>query len=60
MTKKDYELIARKLNDIAGMYDLHTPQNSLLWTVADNLADGFKKQNPRFNRLKFLQACGLE
>ena|SRR3990167_10242325 len=59
MTKKDYELIAGVINiriDNSASSDEYTG-------VADTalyLADEFEKDNPRFNRNKFLQACGVE
>ena len=55
MTKKDYELVARSL-DVpscelmkAGVYEL----------VAKALADAFEKDNSKFDRDKFLKACGV-
>lgn len=56
MTKKDYELIAS-----AFVYGNTIPvgENQLYW-VTDFLATKLEKQTPRFNRNKFLQACGIE
>lgn len=56
MTKKDYELIAS-----AFRYGNTIPanENQLYWIV-DLLATKLLKDNPRFDRNKFLQACGIE
>lgn len=53
MTKKDYELIA---GTIAKMKSLVGEQ----LYVADLFADTLAKHDPRFDRDKFLQACGIE
>lgn len=56
MTRKDYELIAKavvKLRE-AGLYSGDCKM------VAEQLADSLITTNPRFDRDKFLQACGIE
>lgn len=59
MTKKDYELIASALkiniwdNDYLENYE---DAKILFSKIADKLAS----KNPRFNKEKFLQACGVE
>ena len=73
MTRKDYELIASKF-DIKWMNEHYphyksdrtalrksydTSLNSSIQT-ARRMADAFKLDNPAFNRLKFLEACGLD
>lgn len=56
MTRKDYQLIADAMQDLyLGRADW---QRSLSQT-ANKLADFLAKDNPRFNREKFLTACGL-
>lgn len=65
MTKKDYELIA---NTLWG--EAYSEPGILCeaWEYMDNeyaemveaLAYRFEQNNPKFNRSKFLQACGLE
>lgn len=56
MTKTDYEMVARALDGpscellSAGVYE----------TVANALADNFEKDNPKFNRERFLTACGIK
>lgn len=53
MTKKDFELIASCLNYPKG---LRITKEGLVLRFADTLAS----KNPRFNKEKFLQACGVE
>lgn len=58
MTKKHYEAIAKILHqsvqyDFEGDYGLTTK-------VVNELADYFEQENPKFNRERFLQACGIE
>lgn len=57
MTKKDYELIASTLDRIVTRTGEET---GLYITICEWLADSFEAANPKFNRSKFLQACGLE
>ncbi len=52
MTKKDYIAIAEALQTIK-------PRTYLLFVTARNLATYFEKDNPRFDREKFLKACGF-
>lgn len=54
MTKKDYELIARAIKCSC---DVNT--NSTGRRIAQGLAFSLLGTNPRFNREKFLQACGV-
>ena len=55
MTRKDYELIAEQLRHAWARGDL-TQEG--LNKLADGLADGFKRDNSRFDYEKFLNACG--
>ena len=63
MTKKDYERIARALKQAAanitdaGLTDhsAHVAWNECAATLADALAE----DNPRFDRARFLAACGV-
>ena len=66
MTRKDYEAIAQVMNDQIwsdspfenNRYDTG---RALQWEVTCKaLADCFKRDNPRFDRTKFLEACGME
>ena len=52
MTKKDYELIA-------GVF-ARTAWDDIAKSLAFNLANELEKENPRFNRALFLEACGVK
>jgi hypothetical protein len=57
MTKKDYELIAKVLkNTGGGDYKALMAHGNTCATFAEALA----KENPRFNSVKFLEACGMD
>ena len=63
MTKKDYELIASLLNnytnnDIGGLM-LTDEQITTARAISKALARELERQNNRFNRDKFLTACGV-
>ena len=61
MTKKDFELIASCIalfSDKMSNYSF----SSKLFTIKDftnELCNTLASKNPRFNREKFLQACGM-
>ncbi len=64
VTKKDFKAIAeiiRKHTIRAGHPDpfLVRTAKDIARIYATNLADYFATQNPRFDRQKFLNACGL-
>ena len=55
MTRKDYKLIAEILRDsLDAIID-----DLALEALASNFADELAKDNPRFNRERFLKACGV-
>lgn len=58
MTKKHYEAIARIFRgielDTDGFIETHYEN------IVSRLADYFESENPRFDRDKFLSACGVE
>lgn len=59
MTRKDYVLIADTFAKFQKIQDLDQTIN---WTGADlarNLADVLQGDNPRFDRARFLDACGV-
>lgn len=62
MTKKHFEAIAAI---IKAQYDSASKRRDgweacqTIEHTADNLAEYFASQNPRFDELKFLQACGV-
>lgn len=63
MTKKDYELIASVLKQAILFCDDTSNQDDdilLLETLSKRFADTLASKNPRFNREKFLKACGVE
>ena len=57
MTRKDYVAIA---SCIKFQYDGQTPAGrDALKLVARDIADEMARDNPRFDRARFLKACGL-
>ena len=60
MTRKDYQLIADTFAKFGKIRDL---DQSINWSGADlarNLADALQADNPRFDRARFLDACGVK
>jgi hypothetical protein len=56
MTRKDYQLIAEVLN-----YSLDAIIDDMaLEALASNFADELALDNPRFDRARFLAACGVK
>jgi hypothetical protein len=59
MTRKDYELIARSI-----FVDRESLQEESQRQTADLIARGLAEQleamNPRFDRARFLSACGVK
>lgn len=55
MTKKDYVAIAKVILFTAAWY----PSDKLL-LVAQNMSDTLQQDNPRFDRERFLKACGVQ
>lgn len=66
MTRKDYVLIAAALNTAKNEEALaHAPSYNNGWAdgvdaAAGVLADALSKDNPRFDRARFLKACGVQ
>lgn len=62
MTRKDYELIARALKE-ARMHAIRSDaeEGGGFWlrVVASELALALASDNPRFDRDRFLKACGV-
>lgn len=54
MTKRHFEAIAKILATADGMYEYHTKVY-----IANQLADYFEQENPRFDRDRFLKAAGV-
>ena len=60
MTKKDYEAIAGIIRDCFKQAQYSTPFNPcgvLAASIAEDLAEYMKIDNPRFRRDQFLAAC---
>ena len=63
MTKKHFLAIARILND-AALINLTTAgevavNSDTRWRIAASMATVFYQENPRFDRDRFLAACGF-
>lgn len=64
MTRKDYELIAAVLADYApkGLGFINSEREAQIgqWLdMVDDMADALAKDNPRFDKDRFLRACGV-
>lgn len=61
MTKKDYELIATILDGqtIVAPSQMAAACREQRDTYARAFADALKRENPRFDRERFLRACGV-
>jgi hypothetical protein len=57
LTKRDYNTIALILYNVWASSDDY---EHLVDEIADNLADYFEKDNPNFNRERFLVSCGVK
>jgi hypothetical protein len=57
MTRKDYQLIANVFNELAQVIEL---EGTIATTLIHNLADDLQADNPRFDRARFLTACGVK
>jgi len=63
MTKKDYKLIATAIWRAGYLEDKNKIRQQAKMDarrlIAINIATDLKQDNPRFNRDKFMEACGL-
>lgn len=59
MTRKDFKAIAVAIKDSASHSDGTPGSNYTLRIAASQIADVFEADNPRFDRSKFLTACGF-
>ena len=64
LTKKDFKAVAEIVTRLhpakSKTGDFNKGENFALKNVAIKLADYFTTQNPRFDRNRFMKACGLE
>lgn len=56
MTKKDYELIARAIN-VHAWNEQGLPTAKVVIGIADTIAEELARENTRFDRVRFLDAC---
>ncbi len=59
MTKKDYVVIAAVLDRIRLDFDMDGDDTVSLSLVAEELATALADTKPRFDRARFLTACGV-
>jgi hypothetical protein len=60
LTRKDYIALAAAI-DIAWLEDAQSPPAEAMHRrLANKIADVCQQDNSRFNRAKFLKACGVE
>jgi hypothetical protein len=59
MTRKDYVLIAETFAKFQKIQNLDQTINWSQEDLARNLADTLQGDNPRFDRARFLDACGV-
>ncbi len=57
MTRKDYVIIAEVFAQFGNICNL---EETIGADIARNLADALQADNPRFNRARFLDACGVK
>ena len=60
LTRKDFKAVAEIIETERDVWECkNSTARSALAQIARDLADYFATQNPRFDRQKFLNACGL-
>lgn len=59
MTKKDYELIARNVRGLISIHNDNESYEKVLTHFSNCLADSLELDNDKFNRLRFIEACGV-
>ena len=60
MTRKDYIRFAAMLKQERVFKGGSLAQDMIMARFTAKIADIFEQDNPRFNRAKFLKACGVE
>lgn len=59
MTRKDYVLIAKSIKQTRDMFADGSPSTKAIDIAAMELATVLKSENQRFDRQRFLTACGV-
>lgn len=59
MTRKDYQAIAEVISTLADKYQFDDGRY-IVSEVASDLAEVLQNDNPRFDRQRFLDACGYQ
>lgn len=61
MTKKDFIAVAKIIRELGQLNrDFDDEAKFTANRIARELAKVFKQQNPRFDTVRFLEACGVE
>lgn len=63
MTKKDFEAIASAMKDAreaSDPRDFSVTHHRVFDSLSRSVADVCARQNPKFQRLRFLAACGVK
>jgi hypothetical protein len=60
MTRKDYVMIAEILKANREDFVQGDEGLSLLYILSHQIANGLEEDNPRFDRQRFLVACGVK
>ena len=58
MTKKTFQLVADALNALAQQQHIDTPKEARAF-LAGYFSNAFMNENSKFNKEKFLKACGM-
>jgi hypothetical protein len=59
MTRKDYTAVAEAIRPQVQAGFFQTDEVKIVvGTIVENLCDTFAADNPRFDRVKFIEACG--
>lgn len=59
MTRKHYQAIANIVRELGGQKDIGVDGQSALFAMTRKLADMMEEENPRFDRARFVRACGF-
>lgn len=60
LTRKDYRTLAGIINAARWRWQADDKACEAVDAIATRLADQYERENPRFNRERFLSACGME